>query len=147
MTPRRFRSRIDWWLPLLITGVPVAILLDVARSTDVSRSEQLTAIVVAAVSFALLTWLLLSTHYTFEENALVIRSGPLRSEVPYARITRVEHSRSVMAAPAMSFHRLMIHFGVADFALVSPDDVDAFLLALQERAPGATLPWTGPSAA
>jgi len=140
MTPLRFRSRVDWWLPLLIAGVPVAILLDVARSSGAPRGEQLTAVVVAAVSLAFLGWLLLSTHYTFEDAALVIRSGPLRSEVPYARITRVEHSRSFLAAPAMSLHRLMIHFGVADFALVSPADLPGFLHALRERSPHATLP-------
>lgn len=140
MTHPRFRSRVDWWLPLLILAVPAAILLAVARSTNAPRGEQLTAVVVAAVSLALLVWLLLTTHYTFEDNALVIRSGPLRSEVPYARITRVAHSRSVLAAPAMSLRRLMIHFGVGDFAIISPADLPAFLHALRERVPGATLP-------
>ncbi|MBK6486197.1 MAG: PH domain-containing protein [Gemmatimonadetes bacterium] len=133
MTPLRFRSRVDWWLPLLIVGVPVAMLLDVARSRRTPRGEELTAVLVAAVIVVmLLGWLLLSTHYTSEENALVIRSGPLRSAVPYARITRVEHSRSFLAAPAMSLRRLMIHFGVADFAHHSPADRPGFLRALGE---------------
>ena len=140
MTPLRFRSRVDWWLPLLIVGVPVAMLLDVARSHRTPRGEELTAVLVAAVIVVLLGWLLLSTHYTFEENALVIRSGPLRSAVPYARITRVEHSRSFLAAPAMSLRRIMIHFGVADFAIISPADRPGFLRALGERAPSAALP-------
>ncbi len=140
MTPLRFRSRVDWWLPLLLVGTPVAILFTVVRSPGVPRNELLTAVLVAASTFAILAWLVRSTHYTFEEHALVIRSGPLRSEVPYARITRVEHSRSLVAAPALSLHRLMIHFGVADFALVSPDDIPAFLAALALRAPSASLP-------
>ncbi|MBK6486774.1 MAG: PH domain-containing protein [Gemmatimonadetes bacterium] len=140
MTPLRFRSRVDWWLPLLIVGVPVAILQDVARSPDSPRGEQGTAVLVAAVSLALLGWLLLSTHYTFEDNALVIRSGPLRTAVSYARITRVEHSRSFLAAPAMSLRRLKLHHGVADFAIISPADRRGFLRALGERAPRAALP-------
>lgn len=140
MTPVRFRSRVDWWLPLLVVGVPVAILLRVVRSSGTPRGELVTAVLVAAASLGFLGWLLLSTHYTFEDDALVIRSGPLRSAVPYARITRVEHSRSVLAAPAMSLHRLMIHFGVADFAVVSPADRGGFLHALRDRAPHATLP-------
>lgn len=144
MTPLRCRSRVDWWLPLLIVGATVAILLDVARSPDAQRGAQLTAVVVAAVCLGLLGWLVLSTHYTFEDIALVIRSGPLRSEVPYARISRVEHSRSFLAAPAMSLHRLMIHFGVADIALISPADVPGFLRALGERAPHAMLPPASP---
>lgn len=138
--PLRFRSRVDWWLPLLLVGTPVAIFVTVIRSPGVPRNESLTALVVAATTFVFLAWLVVSTHYTFEETSLVIRSGPMRSDVPYARITRVEHSRSFMAAPALSLHRLMIHFGVADFALVSPDDIPAFLHALAVHAPAASLP-------
>lgn len=138
--PQRFRSRVDWWLPLLIVGVHVAILLNTVRTPGMPQRELLSALAFAALTVALLAWLVVSTHYTFEDHALVIRSGPVRSEVPYARITRVEHSRSFIAAPAMSLHRLMIHFGVADFAIVSPDDTDAFLSALALRAPAVSLP-------
>ncbi len=95
---------------------------------------------VAAFTVALIGWLIFSTHYTFGQTALIVRSGPLRSEIPYGRITRVEHSRSFLAAPAMSMQRLMIHYGVADFAIISPSDIPAFLHALRERAPSAELP-------
>ncbi len=92
------------------------------------------------MSVLILGWLRFSTHYTFEERVLVVRSGPMRARIPYARITRVEHSRSILAAPAWSLYRLMITYGVADFAIVSPDPVESFLGELRERAPAASFP-------
>jgi hypothetical protein len=136
----RFRSRIDWWLAALLLAVPADIARRALLATGTPDGDRLMALGVAGAFIGLLVWLGVGTHYTFASDGLVIRSGPLRATIPYDRITRVEHSRSVLAAPALSLRRLMIHYNRADFALVSPADEVGFLAALAERVPGVGLP-------
>lgn len=138
---RRFRSRVDAWVPLVLFGPLVAagwMILD--RSRDVPDAELLLAGVVCAAVFALLAWIVLDTSYTLSGSDLIVRSGPVRATIPVATIRRVRRSSTILAGPALSLRRLEIDHGRYDTAIVSPADVDGFLAALRARHPGIELP-------
>ena len=89
-----------------------------------------------AVGMAALLWIVAwPVRYELGENALVIRFGRMRSEIPYADIREVTPTRSLLAAPALSRDRLLIRARGHD-AMISPADKAGFLEALATRAPG-----------
>ena len=76
-------------------------------------------------------WLALSTSYRVDENELVIRAGPFSWRIERASISNIARSRSVLSAPALSLDRLEITYGNGQSILVSPQDKDGFIKALE----------------
>jgi hypothetical protein len=130
----RFRSRVDPWLPLLVVG-PLAISTRVREG----GGDNPALVLLLAAPVLVIFWLIVTTAYSFEGDTLVIRGGPVRAAIPLARITRIARSHSIIAAPALSLRRLMVHFGTSEFALISPADEAGFIAALRERVPDLKL--------
>jgi hypothetical protein len=57
-----------------------------------------------------------------------------------ANIQRVRQSNSLLSAPALSLRRLELEGKSGVQAVISPDDLDGFLVALKARVPGVVLP-------
>lgn len=140
MAVRSFRSRVDWWLLAPILALLGSPGVNALRSPAMDPDDRWLALLVSGATVGLIVWLAATTRYVLEPEHLALKTGPFASRVPYARLTRVERSRSPLSAPAWSLRRLMLHYGVADFALVSPADEAGFLHELAARAPQATLP-------
>lgn len=134
-TPR-YRSRVDWWLGLLIVAVPATSLVAaLALHADGQHGEALIAWAVLAgvlVLYAAVVW---PVEYVLERDALVIRFGIVRSRVPYRSIRSVRPSRSLLASPALSLNRLAIDTGAALPVTISPADASGFLDAIAGRVP------------
>jgi hypothetical protein len=132
----RYRSRVDWWLGLLIVAVPAtSVVAALALHADDQHGEALIAWAVLAgvlVLYAALVW---PVEYVLERETLVIRFGVIRSRVPYHSIRSVRPSRSLLAAPALSIHRMAIDRGTALPVKISPADASGFLDDLAGRAP------------
>jgi len=148
-----FVSKRDGWLVALIWGastIGVAVLVPLLW---VSCSEPLALWVALALipTLGLGPWVLYSTRYTFDQDALRIRSGPFRWRVPFDEIRAVDPSSSPLSSPACSLDRLLIEYGERRI-MVSPLDRAGFLRELAARCPqvrleGESLRPTGNSAA
>ena len=132
MAARRFKSKVDTWIQILMI---VAIVFQVvAVGTAALQADDPLAttgllLLVIGVS-GLLVWLLFGTYYTVERGYLRIASGPFRWRVPLDDITSVKATRSLLSSPALSLDRLLIRYGKRGRVMVSPADREGFLAAL-----------------
>jgi hypothetical protein len=130
-----YRSKRDGWLMAALASAHVlaaAALVEVWRSPAALASKLAVAVVVAA-SAGLTLWVVLGTAYRLGPAALEVRAGPFRWRVPYGDIVVVRPSRNPLAAPALSFDRLLIERRDGRALLVSPADRDGFAAALEDR--------------
>ena len=130
---RRFASKRDLWLVIVLWGVALGLLY---ASANVAGSPTHPAFkivfVLACVSGAvLIPWILYGTFYILTDEALLIRCGPFRQRVLVSTIQEVVPSRNAVASPACSLDRLHIkHEGSHEGVLVSPPDKRLFLREL-----------------
>ena len=131
MTERRFRSRVDWWIGLLLG---VVILADIALIAKLGLSAgdpgTIGTVLVLIAVFVLLLLLTLRTYYSVDQTTLRIVSGPFRWRIPLDEIHSVTPSRNLWSAPALSLDRLSIEYGAGRRVLVSPAEKQAFLVAI-----------------
>jgi membrane protein YdbS with pleckstrin-like domain len=141
MDSLRFRSRVDLWLVAII-AIPLVVAFAATASQAWSHGPGAILAVIVGNAFALglVVWIFVDTSYTFTESELRIRCGPMRSTVALSAIQRVRHSDSLLSAPALSLRRLELDGRGGVHAVISPDDVDGFLAALQARVPGVVGP-------
>lgn len=133
MTPKRFRSKIDRWVLFVLAGVLVfqaAALGMVAYGSGGGR-ELVIIIFATLMVFALIGWLLVSTHYSVDSRILKVVSGPFRWKIPLEEITSIEQTRNPLSSPALSLDRLRITWGPRNRRImVSPADQRGFVRAL-----------------
>lgn len=131
----RYRSKVDWWLGVLIVAVPAIGLvtaLMLQLSGDGSAIVGWLSLAGIGLLYAVVVW---PVEYTLEADDLVVRFGVVRSRIPYRSIRGVSPTRSVLASPALSMDRLGIDTGGTLGPMISPADPDAFLAELAARAP------------
>jgi hypothetical protein len=87
------------------------------------------ALVIDALGLSISLW----TYYKFDEEALVIVSGPFRWKVKYQDIHAVFHTRDVTAAPALARNRLAIILKNGERVLISPSNESMFFDELHKR--------------
>ena len=133
MTPKKFRSKIDPWLLVLlvaIIGVQALVMGTIAFTAPGTRVALIT-IIVTLIAIAFVGSLITATYYSIEGPTLKIVSGPFRWKVPIAEITSITPTRSVLSSPALSLDRLRITWGPKDRRIiVSPADKNGFVKAL-----------------
>ncbi len=135
MARKVFRSKVDWWMRLLlalaIAGVFVGCGMVILEGAD--PVEITVTILACLVGLAFFVWLLLGTFYTVDRGILIVRAGPLRWKVPLDQITAVEATRNPMSSPALSLDRLRIRYGKNRQIMISPADKAGFLRAIGQE--------------
>ncbi len=132
MTPKRFPSKIDAWLVVLLViaiGGVIAGFIGVALENE----EPVATVVVGAVMLLmvlLIVSLLFRTYYSVEGDTLRVVSGPFRWRVPIAEIESLEPTRNPLSSPALSLDRLRIRYSGGKAIMVSPADKQRFAKAL-----------------
>lgn len=128
----KFSSKIDGWLiPVLVLSVGglVAALVAVLIQETPWPIRVLVAAVTAAVTLLLLA-VFKSTYYLVRSDDIRIVSGPFRWTIPLAEVRDISPTRNPLSSPALSLDRLKIAYGKRKFVLISPDDKDGFLRAV-----------------
>jgi hypothetical protein len=142
-------AKVDWWLAALLGGLAlVEFVLGVAALVAVLTTgsrDPTTVLATAAVLIGigvligLALWGCYKTRYEVTPPDLIVRFGPFSSKVPLDAIVEVFPSRNPMSAPAPSLDRLRINYrrknGKMWFALISPQDKEAFVRDLAGAAP------------
>ena len=139
---RVFRSKVDWWLALVLIGLVVMSLVYLVLGTRMLAGGNPTgdawwfigpALGMLAL-FGLLVW---PVRYVLTSQHLIIRFGVARSRIELCTITGVVPSRNPLSSPALSLDRLKVSFtGGFGFTLISPTDKHAFMRDLVERCDG-----------
>jgi hypothetical protein len=128
-----FRSKVDWWLGLVLLVAPAISLVGWVAAADSERwAASMGLLVLAAVYLGLL----FPMKYGLTDTHLVVRHGLVRQKIELAKITSVEPTRSPLSSPALSLDRLRITFGAGFFkkVMISPAAKQEFLVELALRA-------------
>lgn len=132
MAAKRFKSKIDRWIVLLLVVVIATEIVAIGTAAfQAGDPLALTGLILTAIAVvALMIWLMLGTHYTVDRGILKIVSGPFRWKVTIDRITSVEATKSLLSSPALSLDRIRIRYGKKRRIMVSPADKAGFLKAI-----------------
>ncbi|MEO8188294.1 MAG: PH domain-containing protein [Burkholderiaceae bacterium] len=133
MPSETFPSKKDTWLlVVLLGGIAVALVAAAIALRADPRTWPL-ALLIVLVAVGLPCWLLFSTHYTLSDEALMIRSGPFRWQIPIREISAMTPTRNPLSSPALSLERLRIEYGSGKAIMISPTDKDVFIRAVNQR--------------
>ena len=132
---RCYRSKVDVPLAVLALAPPLAALYLVGSLAPPPGHALPRTLAVCLLLGVLLfaLWVLLSTDYTIDGTALLVRSGPFRWAIALREIRAVTATRDPRTGPALSFERLRIERTGGAALLVSPRDPTGFLADLRAR--------------
>jgi hypothetical protein len=126
-----FRSAVG--NAFIAAAVVVLVLGGANAARALALGRPLMAIALA-LPIALFGWVWMTTSYTLTETDLEIRCAFVRMTIPFRSITRVQPTRTLQSAPALSIDRLEIrHDG--GVAVISPKDRTGFIRELRARCP------------
>lgn len=132
----KFRSKIDLWVVvalILIVALPVGLPLFYAFSWIMLGVAVITGAILWSVTFGI--------SYVVTDQKLLIRCGPLRlGQVDIMKITVIESTGSMSAAPAASSDRIAVYYkGSRQAVVISPDDRKGFIDLVKAINPDVTL--------
>ena len=124
-----FRTKVDWWYWLLCYAMPTFGLFSFGWDSWFG-SFMLWALTIYMFSLTFLT------RYVIEGESLSVFYGFfMKRRIPVSTISSVRSTRSPLASPALSLHRLSINYNKYDEILVSPKDQEAFVAMLKALNP------------
>ncbi len=132
MTPKRFPSKIDAWLVVLLVIAVVGVVGGFVGVVIENEGPMITLIMGGAMLLmvSLILSLLFRTYYSVEGEFLRIVSGPFHWRVPIAEIDSLEPTRNPLSSPALSLDRLRIRYSGSKSIMISPDDKRRFAKAI-----------------
>lgn len=130
-----YRSKVDWWLGLLLGGAMVGTLYMALAPLFQGKGIQWSMVVTAAVTMMIML-ALFEIKYVFYSGHLTISCGMYGKErVEYGIIRQVKETRNPLSSAAMSLDRLQIDYlekGVRKTVLISPVRKKEFMNRLEE---------------
>lgn len=136
-----YRSKIDWWLGLILAfavvammGAGVALLVSPPPGASQVRWVSLLTFLMAAFT----AWLPFSTSYTITSTDLLVRAAFFRWRIPLDQIVEVFPTHNPLSSPALSLDRLRVNYkrpsGRTWWVMISPKEKDHFLDDLAKAA-------------
>ena len=135
---KKFRSKIDWWILLLLIFV-LATQIVVAWQViaDFGGGTQAWAVIaILVLVFLLVLSVLFGTSYRVDRKDLRIASGPFRWRIKLAEISSIAETRNPLSSPALSLDRVRINYGKRRWVMVSPADKEGFYAAIGHSPAG-----------
>ena len=128
---RKFDSKIDTWLLVILVGVVIVSSISVASALAIGGRELWWALLPATLGVGLPAWVFLSTNYTIAGDVLIIRGGPFRWKIDIDSITSITPTSNPLSSPALSLDRLRIEYAKGRAIMISPKDREEFLAELE----------------
>jgi len=128
-----FRSKVDWWLGVLVLLPPVLSFTALAASLMSGRTGPILAAgAICVLVVALYALFVVPVRYGIGSDELTVRSGVTRKRIPLDAIAEVTATRNPQSSPGFSLDRLEVrtHAGGLPAAIISPADRDVFLDSL-----------------
>lgn len=138
---RVYRSKIDWWVGLILTGAIVAMLgtgvaLLVAPPPDASQVKWVAVLTFLFAAFT--ASLPFSTSYTITSTDLLVKAAFFRWRVPLDQIVEVFPTHNPLSSPALSLDRLRVNYkrpsGRTWWVMISQRDKEQFINELANAA-------------
>jgi hypothetical protein len=120
-----YRSKIDWWLVLIVYGAFVYPIVYGIRMKHYELSFIFAGIV------GLISFLFYTTRYKIEGENVVI----WRTKIHIHSIRKVYKTRNPLSSPALSLDRIAIVYNKFDEVLISPVERDDFIQELLKINP------------
>ena len=132
-----YRSKVDWWLALLLCVPPVAsIATGVALVLGGKASELLWYFASVLFLIGIYFGLVIPMRYGLDDSHLLVRFGICRQRIPLVDILEVYPTHNPLSSPALSLDRLHVQYGrgFSKAVMISPADRDRFLDDVAQRA-------------
>jgi Bacterial PH domain len=100
-----FRSKVDLWVILLI-ATEVLLSAKVAVNAIQNQSAWLTAFFSFCFGIALPISLITFTRYKITSDSILVHSGPFKWNILLSSVRKIEATKTLGSAPAMSLNRL-----------------------------------------
>lgn len=120
-----YKSKIDWWLILLIVGVLGYPIVDGILSKEYTLS------IVFTVLLVLFYFLAKSIQYKIDGENLII----WRTKIPIQSIHKVYRTRIPLSSPALSLDRIGVVYNKYDEIFISPKEREEFIKELLKVNP------------
>ncbi|MEA5446344.1 PH domain-containing protein [Gammaproteobacteria bacterium AB-CW1] len=129
---RVYRSKIDTWLLLVLLGVVSVCAYSGVNMILRGDTAWWSQLIVWGFGVVFPLWLLAGTYYVLGPGRLIVRSGPVKWQVPVAEIRSIIPTKNPLSSPALSLDRLKINYGVGKYVMISPREKEAFIQQLSE---------------
>jgi len=134
---RWYKTKIDWWIPIVLTLPPIAAV-SVTLSAILAGNREEIIIGIGAILFVSLLYfgLIIPIRYGLDAKELIVQAGLCRFRIPLSEIEEVYPTHNPLSSPAMSLDRLGVRFGKGLFkrVLISPAEREEFLDHLARNA-------------
>lgn len=116
-----YKSKVDWFFFL-----PLAYPIFLCVSGFIRGSYLISA--TTLIILVLIGLMIQKTEYTISEDMLHVKSGFLvNKKIDVKTIRKIEHSKSIISAPALSRDRLLLIYNKFDDILISPNEKQEFI--------------------
>lgn len=133
---RRFVSKVDWWLGVLLALLPlVMVTATIGLWTSGKSREAFMGLAFVVLVALLYKAMVFPLYYELTQEYLLVRFGWIRVRIPYEDIVAVEPSNNPLSSPALSLDRLHVRVKKGFGTLISPRDKHAFLDELSMLCP------------
>lgn len=127
-----YPSRVDFWLAAILIAAPLGSITAGVFTLPKNFGAGMVALLSGVLVGVLVLLLAIPCIYTLSDDSLKIRCGLLEEDLPLHKIRRVEKSRSLWSAPALSLRRVKITLD-GDYRLISPKDREGFIADVNLR--------------
>jgi len=142
----RFKSKIDWWIYVLILGwIGANIWFIISYLANREFWVLIMVVIFTPVTVFVFIPMWRHTYYELGEEELLIKGGLGKgTSIRYDRMVSVTRTKNPISAPALSMDRVEIRFAfksgtVFDTAIISPLERDEFFRLLMEKNPDIEL--------
>lgn len=120
----------------VVVYIPIVILAGLV-SVNVIVGDYWGSIFCAAIVLAVVLPMLLNTSYTItDDGALKVRCGFfVNILIEVNTIKKIEATKSMLSSPALSLDRLEVFYNKFDSVIISPQNKEDFIVALQNINP------------
>lgn len=87
------------------------------------------------ITIGFLLWIWFGTGYLIEDEKIKIKNGPFKWKVKIQDINSISKKKSLLATPALSVERLVLHYGKYGKMLLSPKNEKEFFELLLAKNP------------
>ena len=131
-----YRTKIDWWLFLLLGGTELYLVYLVLWSL-ISEGKMDVAMFLVAVGTSILILPLFGIKYVLYEEHLLVSMGFYgKARIRYVDIVGMKETMNPISSAAMSLHRIQIDYvedGMHHMVLVSPKKKKEFMKLIEEK--------------
>ena len=140
-----FRSKMDSVFILIIAFTVIiagGIFLLPLLPVETSKSDMIASLALFGLTAGFLLWISFTIRYIFEDEYLLIKSGPIKKRTPYESVTRITPTSEILSGFRIlsSKDSYEIFYSSALGSIkISPKDAEQFIDELKNRCPNVTI--------